>query len=227
MTMSMAMTSLMGGMASIWKKVNRVSILQLAHTHEWRRCPPWWGWWGWRWWWWWWLWLHQCCWLMWLTRHKSNCFDYHGPYDDAPSDADDGDLLYLLDNDYCRILQWRCSHAEMILQKRENEATCLFSSLRVLAKPKNWTQQSTSFISVYMWHYSSLYVWYIYSRNAGQTKLKTHRWWHQCVCTRYVIACHKLEMSPKNRFNIFHCCISKTHKMSHLFNNSISTNSKT
>ena len=33
MTMSMAMTSLMGGMASIWKKVNRVSILQLAHTH--------------------------------------------------------------------------------------------------------------------------------------------------------------------------------------------------
>ena len=143
----------------------------------------------------------------------------------VPHDDDDGDLLYLLDNDYCRILQWRCSHAEMILQKRENEATCLFSSLRVLAKPKNWTQQSTSFISV--WHYSSLYVWYIYSRNAGQTKLKTHRWWHQCVCTRYVIACHKLEMSPKNRFNIFHCCISKTHKMSHLFNNSISTNSKT
>ena len=104
MTMSMAMTSLMGGMASIWKKVNRVSILQLAHTHGWRRCPPWWGWWGWRWclwwwWWWWWLWLHQCCWLMWLTRHKSNCFDYHGQYDGASADDDD-DLLYLLDNDY-------------------------------------------------------------------------------------------------------------------------------
>ena len=128
MTMSMAMTSLMGGMASIWKKVNRVSILQLAHTHGWRRCPPWWGWWGWRWclwwWWWWWLWLHQCCWLMWLTRHKSNCFDYHGPYDDAPADADadaDDDLLYLLDNDYTVVFcnddaatrRWFCKKERM------------------------------------------------------------------------------------------------------------------